>query len=98
MAKQTIHEFCCIHCGKSGIPISRQIGKLRAKGHYKHLYCIYCKNTTRHLELYNDYEIKEFKENFAKGVYVEDAKNDLLDGGVSSVWKEFLHSKNDKKC
>lgn len=90
MAKHITHSFCCIHCGNEGIPISRRDGSLRAKGHFKNLYCIHCRNTTRHLELHNDYEMNDFKEKFAKGEYVEYAKDDNLDGRVSSVWKEFL--------
>lgn len=90
MAKNVTHDFYCIHCGQRGIPISRQVGKLREKDHIKNLYCIYCKKATRHLEVYNDIEAKEFKENFIKGVYMDDAKGDQASCGVSRIWKEFL--------
>ena len=90
MAKYVTHDFYCIHCGNKGLPISRKVGQLREKGHYKNLYCIHCKDYTRHLEIYNDFEEKEFKENFIKGEYINDATNDKASCGMSSVWKNFL--------
>lgn len=90
MAKYITHDFFCIHCGNKGVPISRQAGRMREKGHYKNLYCVYCKDYTRHLEVHNEIDISEFKENFQKGVYINDATNDKASCGMSSVWKNFL--------
>lgn len=88
--KTIIHDFYCIHCGNKGIMLPRKSGKLREKGHYKNLYCIHCKDYKRHLELHNDFEVNEFKDNFVKGVYADDAKNDKTSCGMSSIWKEYL--------
>lgn len=90
MAKYITHDFYCIHCGNKGVPISRKAGKMREKGHYKNLYCIHCKDYTRHLEIHNEDQAQDFKTNFVKGVYVYDAENDQASCGMSSVWKEFL--------
>ena len=40
----------CLKC-KNIQTIFRRKGKLREIGHYKHIYCIYCKKRTRHVEI-----------------------------------------------
>ena len=90
MASIVSHEFYCIHCGNKGIPLPRKLGQFREKGHYKNIYCINCKNTTRHTELYSELDVNRFKEDFKKGVYIEDAKNDNFTCRSSWVWENNL--------
>lgn len=58
------HRFVCTECGKEGIPIVRQTNKLREQGHWKRLYCVFCKKICEHVECRNEYELKEFLDTF----------------------------------
>ena len=95
MAQFENHQFYCIHCGNQGIPLPRKTGKLKEKEHLKNLYCIYCKEITRHIEIKNDYEINEFKEKFRNGGYKDAAENDILNGRVSGLGKINLYNQKN---
>lgn len=67
------HNFYCIGCGNKGIPLQRSRGHLHEKFHRKKLYCRYCKTEINHIECRTYDEIEEFKSNFLKGVYEDEA-------------------------
>jgi hypothetical protein len=71
-------ELWCISCGKRGIPIIREKGKQREAGHRKAMYCIYCKSTVNHIETRNEEEARKFREDFAAGMYREEAEKSIL--------------------
>ena len=48
--KTEVHKFYCSECGKEGIPLPRKKSHKHKTGHGKHLYCIYCKKETLHIE------------------------------------------------
>lgn len=77
MASYGIHDFYCILCGRRGIPLARRVGHQYSKFHRKKLYCPYCKKEVNHIECRTPEEIQEFKENFEKGVYEDEAKESL---------------------
>jgi hypothetical protein len=68
------HSFYCLQCGNKGIPLMRKVAKKKEPFHRKRLYCFHCKTEINHIECKNDWEVKEFKENFMKGVYVNEAQ------------------------
>ena len=58
--------FYCTRCGRQGIPVFRNKGKLREKGHLKTLFCIYCNDTVNHVEIKPDerYTSEDFRTEF----------------------------------
>lgn len=77
-SKYEDHSFYCLNCGNKGIPIWRNRGHLHEKNHRKALYCPYCKTTVNHIEITNFEEIENFKENFNKGLYKEEAIESIM--------------------
>lgn len=76
--KTESHDFYCLLCGNKGIPIARKRSNLKESLHRKKLYCVNCKTEVNHIECRTDREVKEFKKNFAEGVYKEEALNSLI--------------------
>ena len=76
--KTELHDFYCLLCGNKGIPIARKRSNLKESLHRKKLYCVNCKTEVNHIECRTDREVKEFKKNFAEGVYKEEALNSLV--------------------
>lgn len=70
-------EFWCINCGNKGIPIVRERGHRRGPGHRKAMYCITCKQTVNHVETRNEEEARKFREDFAAGLFREEAKQSI---------------------
>lgn len=64
----------CMKCGNKGIPIIRRNGREKKSGHRKNLYCIFCKGVVGHIECKNMLDVEKFKEDFANGVYKEEAE------------------------
>ena len=79
------HEFYCMHCGKRNIPLARKRGFQHSKFHRKKLYCFNCKKEVNMIECKNDFEVQEFLENYANGVYEDEAKESLSYCGNSSI-------------
>lgn len=69
-----LHDFYCMNCGRKGIGVFRNQGFQHGKFHRKKLYCPYCKTEVNHVECKNDEEVFLFKEAFANGEFVEEAK------------------------
>ena len=76
--KTESHDFYCLLCGNKGIPIARKRSILMESLHRKKLYCVNCKTEVNHIECRTDREVKEFKKNFAEGIYKEEALNSLV--------------------
>ena len=72
------HDFYCINCGKKSIPLSRKKGFQRNKFHRKKLYCPFCKEEVNHVECRTYEEREKFLEDFAKGAYIDEAKESIL--------------------
>ena len=81
-ARTVEHNFYCIACGNKGIPLARKMGKQREKFHRKKLFCLTCGKEVNHIECRNQEEIDTFKRNFEKGVYADEAKQEI----VFNVW------------
>ena len=93
------HEFYCINCGNKGLPIQRKVENQKEKFHRKRLYCIHCQQVYNMVECRNEDEVKEFKEDFAKGAYLDEAKEFVDINRDSWVWKDNLVKKAGKrKC
>lgn len=73
----TDSSFFCIQCGNKGIPIIRNQSLKKETHHRKKLYCIYCKQEVNHIECKNSEEIDKFKENFKKGLYIEESQKSI---------------------
>lgn len=86
MPNTTQSDFYCLQCGQKGIPLRRKPGQQRGKFHRKKLYCYHCKVEINHIEVRNDSEKNEFLENFAKGMYKDEAKESLSVCGSSRLW------------
>ena len=76
-------RFFCLNCGNEGIPLIRKNNHFYGKFHRKKLYCLHCKLEVNHMECRSEEEIQEFKENFANGDYIEEAKESIK---VSNGW------------
>lgn len=74
-------RFFCTKCGREGIPIIRNQGKIREPGHLKKLYCIYCKETVNHAEVRDigGYTYEDFLEEFKAGRFVDGTKEEIKD-------------------
>jgi hypothetical protein len=81
------HAFYCINCGQAGIPLARRKNRQRERFHRKVMYCYHCGQDVNHVECkdYNDIQI--FKENFAKGVYKNEAEESLAHVRNTREWK-----------
>ena len=71
------NRFFCLSCGREGIPLARHAGKQREKNHRKKLYCIHCKETVNHIECKNEIDVREFREDFERGVFLNEAKESM---------------------
>lgn len=76
-SKTILHNFYCINCGNKGIELMRQQSHQHSKHHRKKLYCIHCQCEVNHIECKNERDVQEFKRNFRKGVYKDEAENSL---------------------
>lgn len=75
--RMELHDFYCLNCGNKGIGLMRKYGSKRETFHRKKLYCIYCKEDINHIECQTLEQVEEFKQNFTKGVYVNEAKESV---------------------
>lgn len=71
------HDFYCINCGKKGMPLARKLGKQKGKWHRKKLFCLNCKMDINHIECRNQAEVDQFKQWFAEGKFIEEAKESI---------------------
>ena len=81
-----IHDFYCLKCGKAGLPLSRKVGKQKASLHRKKLYCFWCKEEVNHIEIKNQWELEEFRENYKNGVYKNECEESLHHCRCSRKW------------
>lgn len=72
--KMSEHSFCCLNCGRRGIPLGRPEARKREKFHRKKLYCPWCHRTVNHVEITDDFELYEFREAFEAGEFQEEAE------------------------
>lgn len=72
------HRFFCINCGHEGLPVYRSLAKQRGKMHRKKLYCFHCGQTVNMVECYDDIDVENFKEDFERGVYRDEAKESII--------------------
>ena len=86
MAYYDSNKFFCLACGSEGIPLQRKRGQQRGRFHRKKLYCPHCKNTVNHIECKTMEEVEIFKEEFAKGVYENEAKESLVASRSTWMW------------
>lgn len=63
------HDFYCTSCGRKGIPICRDKGKGRERGHLKKLFCIYCGREVNHVEVIegSKYDKSTFMDEYRSG-------------------------------
>ena len=90
MAKYEEHTFYCLLCGRPGIPLRRKKGFQHGAYHRKKLYCPYCKVEVNHMEIRNFMEKEKFLENFANGVYKDEAEASLAACGGAGQREEYL--------
>lgn len=72
-----LHDFYCIRCGNKGISLMRKQGYKHSKMHRKKLYCPFCKEEVNHVECKNMEDVEEFRLNFEKGVYKNEAEESV---------------------
>ena len=70
-------DFYCLNCGQKNMPIFRNPGRMRERGHRKRLYCPWCKQEVNHVECRTQQEIDQFKEDFEAGLFVEEAEESI---------------------
>ncbi len=89
MGKYEVHSFYCLNCGRKGIPLWRDKSHLHSKNHRKKLYCPFCNETVNHLEVSTIEQAEQFKIDFEKGVYKDEAAQSL-----SHVWNSGIGKKH----
>ena len=77
--KIDIHDFYCINCGRKALSCVRPQAHRREKFHRKKLYCPWCQVTLNCVECANDTEAFDFKEQFEKGAFQEEAEISLAE-------------------
>ena len=86
-SKMNEHRFCCLNCGRTGIPLGRPESHRREKFHRKKLYCPWCKRETQHVEIRDSIEAQEFQELFESNYFAEENKESLeFLSQNSSIW------------
>jgi hypothetical protein len=78
MAKMVPHDFYCMNCGKKTFELYRKEGFQHGRLHRKRLYCPYCRCEVNAIECKDYLDVVEFKENFANGVYKEEAEASII--------------------
>ena len=78
------HRFFCVNCGREGLPVYRSQARQRGKLHRKKLYCIYCGQQVNMVECYDDLDVEEFKRDFERGVYTDEAQESIIHCGGGS--------------
>lgn len=73
-----MHDFYCINCGEKSIPLMRGTNKKAAKNHRKNMYCYHCKHTVNHIECCTREEAEQFKQDFEKGLFKDEAAQELI--------------------
>lgn len=76
-SRRVEHDFFCINCGRKGIPLARKEGHQHKSFHRKKMYCVFCKMEINHVECKNYEEVEKFKEDFEKGVFVDEAQESI---------------------
>lgn len=77
MASYLTNKFFCLNCGHESIPIARSRGHQKERFHRKKLYCPFCKNIVNHIECKTMEDVEIFKQNFEKGLYINEAQESL---------------------
>jgi hypothetical protein len=72
--KYNFHDFYCLKCGQKTYSLPRPCGHQRPRGHYKKLYCPFCKVEINNIEITSEDELWDFRINFEEGGYIEDAE------------------------
>lgn len=82
MAKLTTSDFYCVYCGNKGIPVIRQNGSQREKGHLKRLFCLTCQRETNHVEIrpFGKYNLEDFYLEYDNGNFDEQGNRKLTYG------------------
>lgn len=87
------HRFFCMKCGMENFTIPRKGNQKHEKFHRKKLYCWHCQCEVNNIECRNQEEVDEFRENFAKGMYVDECEESLRAIRSTSEWKKLLGKK-----
>jgi len=74
---ELMSDFWCINCGRKGIPVLRNRGRVREQGHRKALYCVTCKTIINHIETRNKDEAEQFRRDFESGRFKEEAERSI---------------------
>lgn len=77
MVNYVLNDFYCINCGQKNFAIPRKDGRMHGKFHRKKLYCFHCHAEVNCIECKNEEEIAQFKEDFANGVFKEEAAESI---------------------
>ena len=80
MSKITKSDFYCVFCSNKGIPVIRQNGAQREKGHLKRLFCLYCNKETNHVEIrpFGNYNLEDFYQEFNHKNFDENGNRKLV--------------------
>lgn len=71
-------SFYCLNCGKKNpMPVQKMKGRLNKSGHRKRLYCINCREEVNNIYLATEKDVEKFKEDFAAGVYQDEAAESI---------------------
>lgn len=77
-SKMIMNDFYCMNCGQRNISLPRKNSHQHDKFHRKRMYCFHCKQEVNHIECKTYEDILEFRENFEKGVYVNEAAESIF--------------------
>ena len=78
-------DIYCMNCGNHSV-IPRKIGKQKEAFHRKKFYCYKCKTEVNHIEAKNFLQYETFKDNFAKGVYINESKDSISYVRAQRCW------------
>ena len=84
--KYETHDFYCLKCGNKGMPCRRKSGHQHKRFHRKKLYCIYCGQEVNHIECKNEIDVREFRLNFERGVYKDEAQESVSYVRNAGIW------------
>lgn len=75
--KTEIVSFYCPKCGQESMPLARKTSLKHERFHRKELYCWHCKVTLNCIEIKNQNELFQFKEDFNSGKFIKEVEESI---------------------
>ena len=87
------HDFYCLRCANKTLPVLRSHAKMKEQFHRKKLWCTHCQMEINCIEITTLEEKEIFMEEFANGIYQQEAEDSISHVGNSWQRKDVMGAK-----